>query len=216
VIVLLVGSYVPSPVFKQYYYAPMPLMVLGLALAFRADDSAQRRLARLRWIAGAAAVAFAFGIHNYVLALPVLVQQSQWIPMRIHERGVMVRNMVGDGPVVTFAPVIPLEGGVEIFPGLATGPYATRVSHMLSREQRSKLIITGQEEIEALIEDRRAAGVLLGAAIELEEDAKKWALASGYQTCWEKGDAKLLVRAASVDDSAMSAADTSAGATEQK
>src|SRR5204863_279647 len=82
---LLAGSYAASPVFKQYLYAPMPLMVLGLIWSFRKEDSPHEIVLRQRWVVAVATVSCAFGIHHY-LSTPLLFTPSAWTPMQVEAR----------------------------------------------------------------------------------------------------------------------------------
>ena len=49
---------------------------------------------------------------------------GQSVPMLVHARGVEIARAANHGRVLTLAPIFPLEGGADIYPELATGPFA--------------------------------------------------------------------------------------------
>ena len=56
---------------------------------------------------------------------------GRWYPVLYHNAGVEIAGLLGpQSHVLTLAPTLPLEGGLQIYPELATGPFALRAVTM--------------------------------------------------------------------------------------
>ncbi len=66
------------------------------------------------------------------------------------------------GKVLTLAPLYALEGGASIYPEFATGPFAWRVSPLVSELDRGRFHIVGSEELSTLIESDPPRAILTG------------------------------------------------------
>jgi hypothetical protein len=180
ILFLLIGSYVPSPVFKQYLYAPMPFMVLAWLWTISPDSPIKDAALSRKLLVVVAVISFAFGFFQY-LSLPNLFTYAAWVPVRIHERGLHLRQSTGAGPVLTFAPLIPLEGGQTIFPELSTGMYAYRATQGLPADQIARLRIAREAELLAIINAQKPP-MLLGVAPDFEAPLIRAAAQLGYAT----------------------------------
>ena len=72
------------------------------------------------------------------------------------------------GKVATLAPVYPLEGGLEVYPELATGPFAYRTADITAPELAKYYRMTSPTRIGALFDADPPAALLLGFDRALE------------------------------------------------
>ncbi|QOV87551.1 hypothetical protein [Humisphaera borealis] len=196
----------PSPIFRQYLYAPMPLFLLLLVFGWKAARDQTRAE---NWILIVAAVSVAIGCYHYV-SIYRLAMPNSWEPMKFHAEGVAIRNAVlrnaangnvtiagatthnaaphsgvrpnptSPGRVLTLGPAIPLEGGLHIDVTLATGPYAYRVNPYLTDAQRSALKLSDLDDLKRSVQTDPPAAILTGFSKTLEADIIQLARDNGY------------------------------------
>lgn len=104
-----------------------------------------------------------------------------WRPIMAHNLGVEIGAAAGQGRVLTFAPVYPLEGSAGIYPEFATGAFAWRTAPFLKAEQRSQLGIISCEELDGLLTRDPPAAILTGLEPLLEEPFVEYARRNAYQ-----------------------------------
>lgn len=190
---LLVGALIPTPTWYQYFYAPVPFLALAAALGLGALSKAAiwRRvrwgLVAL-WIATGPALTNGAQVYTGYLRDGAFLQPTGWVPGQAHRAGVEIRQLLdtrgtpGAGRrVLTLTPLYPLEGGLEIYPALAAGPFAWRVAPLLSAEQRRAFNVVGSADLDALVGADAPAAVLTGAEGNLEGALIGYAQAHGYR-----------------------------------
>ena len=193
---LMAGALVPTPTWYQYFYAPVPFLALAAALGQGAlSETAIRGPGRrVRW--GLVALGIAAGpalingaqVYTGYLRDGAFLQPAGWVPVQAHRAGVEIRQLLdaratpGAGRrVLTLAPLYPLEGGLQIYPALAAGPFAWRVAPLLPAGERQAFHIAGSADLNALVGADAPAAVLTGAEGNLEGALIGYAQAHGYQ-----------------------------------
>ena len=180
---LLIGSFAPSPMFRQYLYAPMPFLVLGLVHGMAAlRDREQARRWPFQMLTLMVLLSCAYWPIQWRPS-PRLFKAGEWYPVAAHRLGQDIRDKVGEGKVLTLAPLFPLEGGLEIYPEFATGPFAWWRAHLIPEETRKKLGVVGREDLDELLEEHPPAAILVGYEphwIVLEDAFIAYAEANGY------------------------------------
>ncbi|MFL5733654.1 MAG: hypothetical protein ACJ78Q_10675 [Chloroflexia bacterium] len=180
---LLVGALLPTPTWYQYYYAPLPFLVLAAAY------TAAILYARARTSRGRTALLAAFAVLVLAAGIPAIASYARlnpslrvddWVPSQVHALGEEIGQAVGRGKVLTLAPLFPLEGGAGIYEQMAAGPFTWRVAGQLPSEDRGRLGVVGGDDLEALLERDPPAGILTGFEGGLEEPLVKYAQAHGY------------------------------------
>jgi 4-amino-4-deoxy-L-arabinose transferase-like glycosyltransferase len=192
VIFLLAGSFTPTPSWSHYFYAPLPFLVLALFYALANWNRARNHPI---WLL-ATLFPLAAGLNLYVQSdlkhLRSLGQPENWVTVRAHQLGEVLANEVGEGPVLTLAPVFPLEGGLDIYPAFATGPFTWRTAHLLSLERQRFYGITSLDTLHDYLKAAPPAAILTGfeadtAGFEpgdpggLEKPLVDYAVLNGYQ-----------------------------------
>ena len=172
ILFLLVGSFAPAPLFMVYFYAPAPFVLLWLAYIWQrrlGDRGGRPMLQGLRsapprhspWRASRRAV------QSY-RHLWIIFSPEKWPPIQIHETGLALRRMLapssqsGAGPVLTLAPIYPLEGSLDIYEQFATGPFAMRIAGWMSTDDEAPLHLINEHDFPLLFRHRPPAAVLIG------------------------------------------------------
>jgi hypothetical protein len=159
---LLAGAFAPTPSWSHYFYAPFPFVVLTLGVALISWEAARRQP---RWLL-AALVPLAAGLAMYgpqdLAHLRSLTQPDTWVTVRAHRIGEVLANRLPEGPVLTLAPVFPLEGGLEIYPAFATGPFTWRTAHLLSLEKQRQYGVISEETLQPYLAANPPAAILTG------------------------------------------------------
>ena len=175
----LIGAVAPSPSQHEYYYALVPLMVLGIALSAAEFSTGGRAWLCLLLLLAGAAFATARTWNEYQ-RLAILKTPSEWAPVKFHEAGVEAAQWVRAGCVLTLNPIYPIEGGLDIYPALVTGGIAWRTERFVPPADRVRFQILGPDNFESVMEQRPPGAVLTTPSSELDPPLIAWAQAHGY------------------------------------
>ena len=177
---ILLGSFAPSPLFSQYFYAPVPFAILAavFALAAAYRDAPGLRSAAPALLAGVA-VSVAVGARN-LSSLDVLFSPAAWVPVQCHAAAQPLRAAVPPGRVLTLAPLHALEAGCKIYPAFSTGPFAWRVARFVAPERRAALRLVSPDELADYLRPDPPAAILLGEDPKGEKLFTAYAAAHGY------------------------------------
>ena len=161
---LFVGSLAPTPSWYQYYYAPWPFLTLAVVSGTACFPWRRlRSRMSMTWVpilmvAGLPAVWPVLSDRGSALV------EGRWIPQQIHQAGLrMARRVPLAGAVLTLAPILPLEGGLKIYPEFADGPFTWRVAELLSPEVAESYGILHPQALDRLVAERPPHALLTGA-----------------------------------------------------
>jgi len=187
VIALFVGAFVPDPSWYQYYFAPLPFLVLCIGYCAAA-------LYRTR--AWSLALFTLMVLLSFVYRLPFhpvenLLSPDRWATVRAHKIGEKIREYVGSARVLTFAPIYPLEGGAGIYADFATGPFAWRSITLLSEGERAASGLMSPEDLTGLLNREPPKAILVGFEPDLEVSWIEYAKGRGYREV-ALGDGAIL------------------------
>jgi hypothetical protein len=163
----LLGCFAPSRYQYQHFFVVTPLLVLGLVYAIGSLESSSRvRILVMIGLLFCCVTNSSIGIyksHESLFPGP----SREWFPNRVRQVGQRVRESVTVGPVLTLAPIYPLEGGLSIYPEFATGPFGWRSAPFASKEVRRRMGLVAPDDLEAFLRGRPPGGILTG----VEEDS---------------------------------------------
>jgi 4-amino-4-deoxy-L-arabinose transferase-like glycosyltransferase len=179
-----VGSFLPTPTWYQYFYAPVPfaLLAVALGLTYLTQRPGQLR----KWITVL--------LVQLVLLSNILVLQDfrrisflryvdLWKPLVIHQMGVDIQEQLGAGSkVFTVAPLYPLEAGLQVVAPMATGVFAFRTGSLLDAGARQLQHIISKENLDAYLDGDPPDGILVGFDLALEEPIIQYAISRGYSS----------------------------------
>ncbi len=193
-----VGCMAPTPTWYPYFFAPIPfLILLSLYTLSNLRCSAFSEAAGLLLVV-AAAIALIYGtpLRNDAMVRG-LMRPGSWTPILLHNEAENIRAYVdlrsGQGPVLTLSPLYVIESGLPIYKEFVTGPFAWRVSHLLSEEEAANRGLPLRSRINAFIEEKRPRAILTGKEEqkELEIALISEAQKLGYQPTETAGGAVI-------------------------
>ncbi len=179
----LVLSFVPTPAFPQYFAPPLVCLPIALALFYGCLGPDARQNVQPAILAATMVV--------LVIAAPRLAQNvgsilhpNRMTVMRTHQAGEQIAEQIAaagvTGKVATLAPIYPLEGGSEVYPELATGPFAYRTADITSPELAKYYRMVSPTRIGALFDADPPAAILVGFGEALEAPLLDYAKTHGY------------------------------------
>jgi hypothetical protein len=177
---LFLGSFVPSPLFDQYFLPLVPFLLL-IGLYALASIPPESPWFRRTWAVGAAAVLLSLGMgwHGY-RDLPDVFVLRKWDVLNMHARAQQLRSSIPRGRILTLAPIYPLEAGLSIYPAFSTGSVSWRVSPFVEPAKAARLGMISQASLEQALHDAPPQGVLLGVENIGEDLLSQYAHRHGY------------------------------------
>ena len=179
-----VACMAPTPTWYQYYFAPVPfLILLSLYTLSNLRCSAFSKATGLLLLV-AAVIAFIYGsplkggsmVHG-------LMRPESWTPIRLHRAANNIRAYIdsrsGEGAVLTLSPLFAIESGLPIYKEFVTGPFAWRVSHLLSEAEAANRGLPLRSRIKSFLEEKRPRAILTGR--EKEEQSEEITLIRAAQ-----------------------------------
>jgi 4-amino-4-deoxy-L-arabinose transferase-like glycosyltransferase len=174
---LLLGAIAPSPSYKQYYYALVPFLLLGVVLGLaRAWFTIYGRRAGV--VSGLLSAA---SVISLISDLPLFASTQGWTPLRVHQIGQNLSALT-KGEILTLVPVFPLEGNARIYKEFATGPFAWRVAPLVPEQLRATIGFVDATDLETYLATAPPAAILTGGETSvLEQPLNDYAKQHGYR-----------------------------------
>jgi hypothetical protein len=143
----------------------------------------------------------AAGAGNYLYP-KLAFSPAAWVPLRAHALGGELRRRIGpeasQRPVLTLAPIYPLEGGMDVYEPFATGPFAMRVAAMVPEDDEGPLHLLDEQDLGVVLRQRPPAAAVAG--FEGPDDAAliRAGHAAGARLIWLRSSGRNVV----IDDRA--------------
>lgn len=159
---LFISAFGPTPTWSQYFFAPLPFLVIGSAwmvIGFQQQSS------RLGWgLLGLILVlALLSSIRNDAFREVTSLREPQtWVPNQVHRFADQIKEVLPEGKVLTLAPIFPLEAGLDTCEMFTVGPLVWRSAHILSQDKRQAYQIIALTELDAYLQDQPPDAILLG------------------------------------------------------
>jgi len=170
-----------TPSYGQYYYPITCLTALGVLAGLAQIQTQERRFRTgLRLLKVSLAVGAVTALFNYQTVVKIK-DRTQWATLESHVEGAALRKASPVGLVLTLAPLAPLEGGMDIYAGFATGPFAWRTAYLLTPKQRKRYGFIGEGELERLLTDVPPASILTGREKRFDPPIVAYAQSHSYQ-----------------------------------
>lgn len=178
-----IGSFLPSPSWIQYFFIPLPFILL--AVAFGLNVSVRNKQFQAIWLVvilfWVVVLSHAFHFQDY-RRIGFLRYPELWRPRVIHQVGQQIREIVGEqGSVFTLSPLYLLEGHLEIDPRFATGTFAYRTGAFLTSQERQFHNIVSADDLEGFLDANPPDGIFLGLDPLLDVPIRAYAKSRGYQ-----------------------------------
>ncbi len=185
------GSFAPTPSWYQYFYAPMAFLIIGIFyIIYDLQNFDKIRKSNLWLIAIVLVFLFIYAIPKYK-GIGNVINLEKWFPVKAHQQGVNISDVVSEGEVLTLASIFPLEGGLCIYNEFVMSPFAWRVAHILPENKRNELGLIGVGDLETFLADKCPDAILVGFESPItEEPLNTFAKKEGYDLI--KLDGKIL------------------------
>jgi len=189
-IAMTIAAFVITPVWVQYFAAPVPFILMTVAFAVSGSISAVNRESTKKLILYLSvgllilsAVMSALYNKDTLEKIRLAFSREEWTPTRVCTIARNVSEIVGpDKIILTLAPIFALEGGERIYQELSTGPFLFRYGRFLSDSQRHIAVSTDPGSLPALLQKKPPDAVLVGFEnISLEEPLIHYAEKLGWQ-----------------------------------
>ena len=175
---LFLGALIPAIPLPQYFYAPMPLVVIGLTIAIsRTKSMLIPDYLMLGLMVAVCALSTAVD-YRYLLRLS---RPDQWATIKVHRVGCELAAAAGGGCILSLAPIFPLEGSVNIYPELTAEPFAYRGALFMPPSERTEQKMLAPDDLAGLAVKDPPQGILVGTEPLLEHAITNFATASGYR-----------------------------------
>jgi len=178
-----VGSFLPTPTWKQYFSAPLPfaLLAIALGLAYLTQRTSQARVWFMLLLVQLVLIANVFVAQDF-RRMSFLRYVDLWKPLVIHQVGTDIREQIEpDGQVFTIAPIYPLEGGLRVYAPMVTGVLAFRTGSLLSEAIQQQQNIISKDNFETYLDEDLPEGILVGFDQSVEQPIIQFAVKMGYQ-----------------------------------
>jgi len=187
----IIGAVMKNVTFEQYYYLPILLAGIWVAEMYvRSNWSLRHWGLRVTFVV---AIIFQFDINSLYRRLGREMKDGVFVT-GAHNEGVAIRQLAGEGPVLTLAPEFPIEGGCTIYPEFVTAPFAYRTRDFVPEEYRDKYNVIGLADLENYLANKSPAAVYTGWENELDEGLEEWASENGYEMVITPMEKRLWVR----------------------
>lgn len=182
---LSVGVLAPTPSWHQYYFALIPFFILLIIYTVSSLENKVILEAMLPFFVIAAFISFVYGspitVIREVYTKPQLLTPIQ-IQRETEEIKRYVNSKIGKKKILTLSPLYAVASHLPIYKEFVTGPFAWRVSHLLSEEEAVKRAMLRRSQIKSFIKKRRPVAILTGKENkELETPIMQAAHEQGYQ-----------------------------------
>ena len=176
---VFMGAIAPQVTQQEYYYPFIPLLALAIAMPAAALCSGRAAWIVIPVLLAPATLTTAWTWHEYQ-RLAILKSPSEWPAVVIHNAGLEARQWVPAGRVLTLEPILPLEGGLDIYPALVTGLIAWRAEPFVPPGDRDRLDMMGPDNFAAILEETPPAAIYATSTSELEGPMIDWARSHRY------------------------------------
>ena len=162
----VVIAFVPPTMWQQYWAVPVPLMVLSMA--YPLQDVWRKRG---QYLSARLAIALIMGCALLVIGAhavtvwqaPPIFSPIEWAPIRLHRLARTISHTVEEsGPILTVSPLYALEGGLPIYPELATGAIVFRIADLLSADVRQRTKTVGPSSLGHILREHPPGAILIG------------------------------------------------------
>jgi hypothetical protein len=142
-------------------------------------------------------LSFVFGGRLLFGRVGQVFQSGEWTPTQVRRAARAMRREVGrvapGDRVATLSPLYALEGGLSIYPELATGPFCYRLAHLVKPALRRKVRCVSQRELEAFLRRKPPRALIWGREGHLDRPLWRFAGHRRYRIVRRKAFGRLSI-----------------------
>ena len=197
----LVGSFIASPTWLQYFYPVLPFAVLFISycvsLLLPQDFSRLKLLSTPALLFALLALLVTFYRVDDYRRVAFLRHPEAWRPLMMRQAGMDLLTVVPSGKVLTLTPFIPLEAGLQVYPEFID-MFFYRILPYMTPAQRQVVGLPLLEDLKTALASDPPAAILVGMEPTAEVPLVEYAQSLGYQpvpisetlTVWVPGPVK--------------------------
>jgi 4-amino-4-deoxy-L-arabinose transferase-like glycosyltransferase len=189
-VIFFIVALIPPTMWQQYLAVPVPFLVVSLAfpLWYLQKLSGKGRTVRHFRIAAVptalCAILAALSYPGVLYRIPFALVPEKWAPIEMHKVSQdIVAKTKEPKRILTFAPLLALEGGGEIYNELSAGAIIYRIADSLSDEERLITHTAGPKSLPEVLKNSPPAAVVLGVEMQRLEQP---ILESIVKSDWER------------------------------
>jgi len=188
---LVMGSIIKPIVFYQYFYAPLPFIILGAVygISYLKDKLQHYSILLFIFIAG---ISIYSGGSEF-WRVNKLHNPQLWTTVEFHNYGCEISKYTGKGKVLTLSPLFVLEGGAGIYSEFCSSPFTWRTSELVNPAMRKKMKIISKTDLDEFLRNDPPVAILTGFESGLEGMFIKWGKDNGYVNV-PLSQQKLMIR----------------------
>ena len=179
----LVGSFIASPTWLQYFYPVLPFAVLFISycvsILLPQDFSRLRLLSTPALLFTLLALLVTFYRVDDYRRVTFLRHPEAWRPLMMRQAGIDLRKVVPTGKVLTLTPFIPLEAGMQVYP-VFIDMFFYRILPYMSPEQRQVVGLPLLDDLKIELAADPPAAILVGMEPIEEAPLVEYAQSLGY------------------------------------
>lgn len=158
---LLMASFSPTPLWIQYFFAPLPFIVLFYLLIFLEVLTKEQLNSKTAAFPALILILISLTSLDFANGSNLFNIQS-WLPLQIHRFSRSLNDLQPEGKILTLSNLFVLEAKLDVYPQFNVGPFAWRTSIFLSPEKRSQLGIISPTELEDFLKKDPPDAILTG------------------------------------------------------
>ena len=155
----LIGCFTPSRYQYQHYFIIIPLLVLGVV--FGTSTLLQHR----KWMPFSASILFLLCLCRFTYKSSKDINPgpvADWFPNRTARIAAKIAEHTPSGPLLTLAPIYPMEAGLKTYPEFSTGPFAWKSARFVAPARRPAFHLIAPDDLESLLTAQPPGGILTG------------------------------------------------------
>jgi hypothetical protein len=159
---LFAASFSATPIWPQYFFAPIPFFILFLFLTIEIKPNFYKYVP---W------VSLSFILLMLIINKPYeeiyksiksAADPQNWIPIQVHNYSQDLKQIVPEGKILTLSTSFPLEAGIDTYPIYAIGPFSWRTAPILAKETRERVSIIAPEDLDDYLLNDPPSAILVG------------------------------------------------------
>lgn len=162
---LLFTGFAPTPLWPQYFFGPVPFLIVGLFWGLSVVFRDRQTLLYMGLFFVFAVLLIPQPFTTMALQLRQLATPEAWTTTKIHNLSEDIRASSGcvqKCKMLTLAPILPLEAGMDTYPMFAVGSFSWRTAPILSKERRAMYGIISYMDLPEFLENDPPAIILTG------------------------------------------------------
>jgi hypothetical protein len=152
----ILAIYIPPTIWHQYFGVVVPFLALSAAYAAARLMTVPKSTFALKLLAVLAIFTISFNLQP-LSEVSLLLNRRNWTALNLHKTSSRICKTIGKGRVLTLAPLFALEGGCDIYPELAAGPFIYRIADKLQKDGSGK-----SGYLDRVMTNHPPAGVVVG------------------------------------------------------